>query len=405
MNQEFDYIIVGGGIIGLATAYKLALKFSDKSILILEKEKILARHQTGKNSGVIHSGIYYTPGSLKARNCYDGREQLIKFAKKHNINHELCGKLIAAFKETDLENLDKIYRNGIENGLSEIKMLSSEESKLYEPDVECIKSIFVPHAGIIDYVQVVEVLSKELLKINPNNSILKDAKVVSVSDSKNEKNICTTKGLFKTQLAIFAAGLQADELAKADKVNLNMQIVGFRGDYYKVVNEGLKKINGLIYPVPDIDLPFLGVHLTKMHDGSVEAGPNAVFSFKKEGYSRTSFSLRDTLNALRFIGLWRLFIGYWKTGIMEYKRAFSKKLFLKSLQQLVPSLTMEDITIGKSGVRAQALDKKGNLIDDFLIKKTKNSLHILNAPSPAATASLAIADEVVKRIQKMKNEK
>ena len=400
MNQEFDYIIVGGGIIGLATAYKLAIKSPNKSILILEKEEKLAKHQTGKNSGVIHSGIYYTPGSLKARNCFDGREQLLKFAKEHNISHELCGKLIAAFKETDLENLDKIYRNGIENGLAEIKMLSSEESKLYEPYVDCLKSIFVPYTGIIDYVQVVEVLSKEFVKINPNNFILKNAKVVSVSDYKHKKNICTTKGSFKTQFAIFAAGLQADELAKADKVDLNMQIVGFRGDYYKVVNEGLKKINGLIYPVPDIDLPFLGVHLTKMHDGSVEAGPNAVFSFKKEGYSRTSFSLRDTLNALSFIGLWRLFLGYWKTGIMEYKRAFSKKLFLKSLKELVPSLTMADINIGKSGVRAQALDKKGKLIDDFLIKKTSNSLHILNAPSPAATASLAIADEVVKRIQK-----
>ncbi|MDA7531545.1 L-2-hydroxyglutarate oxidase [Akkermansiaceae bacterium] len=399
MNQEFDYIIIGGGIIGLATAYKLALNSSNKSILILEKEKNLAKHQTGRNSGVIHSGIYYTPGSLKARNCFDGREQLIKFAEKHNISHELCGKLIAAFKETDLENLDKIYRNGIKNGLAEIKMLSSEESKLYEPHVECIKSIFVPHAGIINYVEVAEVLSKEFLKINSNNSILTDSKVVSVSDSGSKKNIYTTKGSFTTQFAIFAAGLQADDLAKADKVNLDMQILGFRGDYYNVVNEGLNKINGLIYPVPDIDLPFLGVHLTKMHDGSVEAGPNAVFSFKKEGYSRTSFSLRDTLNALRFIGLWRLFLGYWKTGMMEYKRAFSKKLFLKSLRELVPSLTMADITVGKSGVRAQALDKKGNLIDDFLIKKTSNSLHILNAPSPAATASLAIADEVVKRLQ------
>jgi len=398
MNKKYDFIIVGAGIIGLSTAYKLALKFPEKTILVLEKEGELAKHQTGNNSGVIHSGIYYTPGSLKAKNCFDGRNQLLDFAKKHNISHELCGKLIAAFKESELETLDKIYKNGIKNGLKNIKFLSSEQSKEHEPYIECVKSIFVPYAGIIDYVEVVEVLSKEFLKINNNNLVLKNTKVVSVFDDDDKKNIQTTKGLFKTDFAVFAAGLQADELAKSDKISLDMQIIGFRGDYYNVVNNGLKKVKGLIYPVPNIDLPFLGVHLTKMHDGSIEAGPNAVFSFKKEGYTRTSFSLGDTFKAISFIGLWKLFSGYWKIGLMEYRRAFSKKLFLESLQSLVPNLKMEDIVKGKSGVRAQALDNKGNLIDDFLIKKTKNSLHIINAPSPAATASLAIADEVVSRI-------
>ena len=344
MNKKYDYIIVGGGIIGLSTAYKLALKFPEKTILVLEKEGELAKHQTGNNSGVIHSGIYYTPGSLKAKNCYDGRNQLLDFAKKHNISHELCGKLIAAFKESELETLDKIYNNGIQNGLENIKLLSSEQSKEHEPYIECVKSIFVPYAGIIDYVEVVEVLSKEFLKINNNNLVLKSTKVVSVFDVDDKKNIQTTKGFFNTDFAIFAAGLQADELAKSDNINLDMKIIGFRGDYYNVVNDGLKKVKGLIYPVPNIDLPFLGVHLTKMHDGSIEAGPNAVFSFKKEGYSRTSFSLGDTLKAISFIGLWKLFSGYWKIGLMEYRRAFSKKLFLKSLQSLVPNLKMEDIT-------------------------------------------------------------
>lgn len=398
LKREFDYIIIGAGIIGLSTAYKLALKFPEKTILVLEKEEKLAIHQTGNNSGVIHSGIYYKPGSLKAKNCFDGRKQLIAFAKNHNISHELCGKLIAAFEESEIETLEKIYENGIQNGLKNIKILSSEQSKQYEPYIECIKSIFVPYAGIIDYVEVVEVLSKEFTKINHNNLVLKSTEVVSVSDTNNKKYIKTNRGLFQTNYAIFAAGLQADELAKSDNINLDMQIIGFRGDYYDVVNNGLKKVKGLIYPVPNINLPFLGVHLTKLHDGRIEAGPNAVFSFKKEGYSRTSFSLTDTLKALSFIGLWKLFSGYWKIGLMEYRRAFSKKLFLKSLQKLVPNLKMEEITKGKSGVRAQALDKKGNLIDDFLIKKTKNSLHIINAPSPAATASLAIADEVVSRI-------
>ena len=231
-----------------------------------------------------------------------------------------------------------------------------------------------------------------------NNLVLKNTKVISVFEGDSEKSIKTNNGVFKTNFAIFSAGLQADELAKSDKIEIDMQIVGFRGDYYNVVNDGLKKVKGLIYPVPNIDLPFLGVHLTKMHDGSIEAGPNAVFSFKKEGYSRTSFSFRDTLKAISFIGLWKLFSGYWKIGLMEYHRAFSKKLFLKSLQRLVPNLKMEDITKGKSGVRAQALSSNGDLIDDFLIKKTKNSLHILNAPSPAATACLSIADEVISRI-------
>ena len=398
MKSDFDYVIVGGGIVGLSIAYKLAQRENNKNILLIEKEKELASHQTGNNSGVIHSGIYYTPGSLKAKNCFNGRLQLVDFAKKHNISHEMCGKLIAAFDNSELDTLDKIYQNGIKNGLTDIKLLSSEESKNHEPYIECIKSILVPYAGIIDYKEVVEVLAKEFLKINKENKVLKSTKVMSVSDHESKKKIKTNNGEFKTNYTIFSCGLQADELAKSDNIDLNVQIVGFRGDYYNVVNEGLKKVNGLIYPVPNINLPFLGVHLTKMHDGKVEAGPNAVFSFKKEGYTRTSFSLSDTLKALSFKGLWILFLGYWKIGLSEYLRAFSKKRFLKSLQMLVPNLKMEDITIGKSGVRAQALDNKGNLIDDFLIKKTKNSLHIINAPSPAATASLAIADEVVNRI-------
>ena len=398
MNTDFDYVIVGGGIVGLSIAYKLAHRENSKNILLIEKENELATHQTGNNSGVIHSGIYYTPGSLKAKNCFNGRLQLIDFAKKHNINHEMCGKLIAAFDHSELDTLDKIYDNGIKNGLKDITILSSQESKKHEPFIECIKSIFVPYAGIIDYKEVVEVLFKEFTKINIKNTVLKSTKVISLSDNEQKKIIKTTNGIFKTDYTIFACGLQADELAKSDNIDLDVQIIGFRGDYYNVINKGLKKVKGLIYPVPDINLPFLGVHLTKMHDGKVEAGPNAVFSFKKEGYSRTSFSMSDTIRAFSFKGLWILFLGYWKIGLGEYLRAFSKKRFLKSLQRLVPNLKMEDITIGKSGVRAQALDKKGNLIDDFLIKKTKNSLHIINAPSPAATASLAIADEVVNRV-------
>lgn len=398
MKKEYDYIIVGGGIIGIATAYKLALKEPNKSILVIEKEKELASHQTGNNSGVIHSGIYYTPGSLKAKNCTNGRKQLLDFAKKHNINHEMCGKLIAAFEISEKETLKKIYNNGIQNGLEDIKILSSEESKEYEPCIECIESIFVPYAGIIDYREVVETLSKEFKKVNSKNKVLKSVKVLSIRNEDRSKYIITSEGSYKTKYAIFAAGLHADEMAKKDNIKLDLQIVGFRGDYYNVVEGGMEKVKGLIYPVPNINLPFLGVHLTKMHDGSIEAGPNAVFSFKKEGYSRTSFSLRDSIKAFCFIGIWKLFSGYWKIGLNEYRRAFSKKRFLNSLKRLVPDLKMEEITKGKSGVRAQALHKNGDLVDDFLIKKTSNSLHIINAPSPAATACLAIADEIVNRV-------
>lgn len=398
MRENYDYIIIGGGIIGVATAYKLALKEKNKKILLLEKEKDLASHQTGNNSGVIHSGIYYKPGSLKARNCTNGRQQLIDFAKKHNVTYEMCGKLIAAFNSSELETLNKIFRNGKKNGLDEISILTSEESKKHEPYVDCIQSIFVPYAGIINYRQVVQKLSEEFLKINKENQILKSSKVVKIENDLGFKLIKTNKEIYKGKYAIFAAGLQADEMAKLDNINLNIQIVGFRGDYYNVVSSGIKKVKGLIYPVPNIDLPFLGVHLTKMYDGSIEAGPNAVFSFKKEGYSRTSFSFKDTFRAFSFKGLWLLFSGYWKIGIDEYRRAFSKKLFLESLQKLVPQLENKEIIKGKSGVRAQALNSKGKLIDDFLIEKGENSLHIINAPSPAATACLAIADEVVKKI-------
>ena len=398
MNDKYDFVIVGGGIIGLATAYKLSLNSPKKTILVLEKDKELASHQTGKNSGVIHSGIYYTPGSLKAKNCINGREQLITFAKKHNVSHEMCGKLIAAFEEKELETLDKIYDNGIKNGLKNIKMLSSLESKNFEPYVDCIKSIYVPYAGIIDYKQMVEKLSIEFQKNNPKNKLIKSIKVTSVVNKDNIKLIKTSNGSFKTDFAIFAAGLYSDEMAKLDNIKLDLQIVGFRGDYYNVINSGKKKVKSLIYPVPNVNLPFLGVHLTKLHDGRIEAGPNAVFSFKKEGYSRFSFSVKDTFKALKFIGLWRLLLSYWKIGITEYKRAFSKKIFLQSLKKLVPDLNMEDISRGKSGVRAQALASNGDLIDDFLIRTTKNSLHIINAPSPAATACLSIADEVINRV-------
>lgn len=393
-TELYDYIIVGGGIIGISIAYKLMLKNNCLSILVLEKEKDLALHQTGRNSGVIHSGIYYEPNSLKSKNCIEGRKQLIKFANKFNISFELCGKLIIATNELELETLDKIYENGLANGLNSIKLLNESESKEIEPEVSCLKSIYVPYAGIIDYRGVVKKM-EELIKTEKRNNIFRMSKVVNVINREAYKELYTEKEMFQGKYVIFASGLQADEMAKLDGVKLTSRIIGFRGEYYNVVKSGKKKVKGLIYPVPSINLPFLGVHLTKMHDSSIEAGPNAVLSFKKEGYSKTSFSFKDTLLMFSYIGFWKLIIRYWKIGFEEYYRSFSKNNFLFSLKKLVPSLVKEELILGKIGVRAQALDLNGSLIDDFLFERSKNSLHVINAPSPAATACLAIADEIV----------
>ncbi|WP_417857455.1 L-2-hydroxyglutarate oxidase [Xanthomarina gelatinilytica] len=395
----YDYVIVGGGIIGLSIAYKLSLKDEQSSILVLEKEKDLALHQTGRNSGVIHSGIYYKPNSFKLKNCIEGRRQLVDFAKVNNISFEMCGKLIVATKEKELPVLNKIYENGLRNGLSLIKLLNEKQSKFYEPKVKCLKSIFVPYAGIINYVGVVKKMEELLNAKNNYNKVIKSNKIIKIKDTDTYKELYTKDLYFKGKYVIFACGLQADEMAILDGIDLKSRIIGFRGDYYNVVKSGKSKVKSLIYPVPNIDLPFLGVHLTKMYDSSVEAGPNAVLSFKKEGYSKTSFSFEDTFKMVFYIGFWKLIKTYWKLGLKEYARAFSKTAFLNSLRVLVPNLKKEDLITGKIGVRAQALDVNGNLIDDFLIKKTKNSLHVINAPSPAATASLAIADEVLNRIK------
>lgn len=396
-DKLYDYIIVGGGIIGIAIAYKLFLKQSEKSILILEKENCLAAHQTGRNSGVIHSGIYYPPNSYKANNCIEGRKQLLDFARQHNINNTLCGKLIVATKEKELPTLKKIYENGLANGLDEIELLDSEASKQHEPMVHCLQSIYVPYAGIIDYVGFTKKMA-ELVTNAEQNELYLNCKVIGTSNTKDAKIVQTTKGNFKGKQVIFAAGLQSDELAERDNISSSTRIIGFRGDYYNVIGNGMNKVKSLIYPVPNIDLPFLGVHLTTMHNGTIEAGPNAVLSFKKEGYSTTSFDLRDTFRAFTFLGFWKLLFSYWKIGIGEYLRAFSKTRFLNSLNELVPDLKKEELKRGKSGVRAQALDKDGNLVKDFVIKKGERSVHIINAPSPAATASLAIADEVLNHL-------
>lgn len=390
-NKTYDLLVIGGGVVGLATAYKFQLKYPEKTIAVLEKEGTLAAHQTGRNSGVIHSGIYYKPGSFKAKNCTDGRKQLVAFAEKFKVPHDICGKIILATEETELPLLDKIYQRGLENRIEGISLIGPEEIEAIEPFAKGVKAIKVPVTGIIDYVALCHTLATQIQSINSNSKLFLNTKVVQSIP----EGVETNRGTFLGEQKVFCAGLQSDRMAQKDGLQPSMQIVGFRGDYYELSKQGKHKVKHLIYPVPDPDFPFLGVHFTRMIDGSVECGPNAVFSFKREGYSRTSFSWKDSVQALGFSGTWKLFAKHWRQGLEEYKRAFSKALFLKALQKMIPSLTAEDIIPARAGVRAQALLADGQLVDDFKIERKGNSVHVLNAPSPAATSCLSIADRVV----------
>lgn len=391
-HSKFDIAIVGGGVVGLATAFQLQKQFKNLDIVVLEKEKELAFHQTGRNSGVIHSGLYYKPGSLRAKNCVNGRRQLIEFAILNNIEFDICGKIVVAVDESEAQILENLKINGEKNQLNGLKLLSPSEFKRIEPNVKGVKALWVPEAGIIDYRDVTNKLAHNVRLLNPNSKIITNCKVLNYQGS----DIKTSKGYFKVRHTIFCGGLFSDRLALKDKIRLDMQIVGFRGDYYYLSNSAKSKVNNLIYPVPNSDFPFLGVHFTRMINGDIECGPNAVFTFKREGYSKFSFSIKDSLQALSFIGTWRLFINHWKFGLHEYKRAFLKSLFLKELQRIIPSLNMSDIINGRSGVRAMALRRDGEIIDDFKIVRNKNNIHVLNAPSPAATSCLAIGEEIMK---------
>jgi L-2-hydroxyglutarate oxidase LhgO len=394
--ETTEIAIIGGGIIGCAVAYKMSLYFPDKKIVLIEKESELAKHQTGRNSGVIHSGIYYKPGSYKAINCVKGRRELVAFAKEHKIPHDVCGKIIVATDEKELPHINKVFQNGLANGVEGIEMIDSKRIKEIEPYCEGIKAIYVPCTGIIDFPAAARKMAELMKNKNDQNKILLNTATSHLEQNENEVIIHTNKGIIKSKYAIVCAGLQADRLAGKKVTQSKVAIVGFRGDYYDLTPEAMNKVRNLIYPVPNPQFPFLGVHFTRMIHGGVECGPNAVFVFAREGYSKTAFSLKDTLEAFSFKGTWKFFAKHWKFGIDEYRGAFSKKFFLKRLQKLIPSLKMDDIVPSRCGIRAMALDENGNMLDDFYMKPDGRILHVINSPSPAATASMAYGEEIVK---------
>ena len=398
--MTYDIAVIGGGIVGAATFYKLQKKYPTKKIILIEKMNLLADHQTGHNSGVIHSGLYYKPGSLKARNCIQGRHELVAFAKEHGIKHDICGKVVVATDPSELPHMERIFQIGLENQIEGIKMITAEEVKEHEPFVESIGGIWVPCTGIIDFRGATEKMVELALAMNAESKLVLGQEVLEIQKGDKTSNIITDKDEFRAEYLVFCAGLQADRLAKKDGVKLKEKVVGFRGDYYELTEEAKHKIKNLIYPVPNPDFPFLGVYFTRMTDGEIECGPNAVFTFKREGYGKTDFSWRDTWDALTYGGTWKLFFKNMSFGINEYRRAFSKRLFLKTLQRMVPSLTMEDIKPGRAGVRALLLAQDGDTRDDFRIEYHGKSIHVLNAPSPAATASLAIGGYIADEAEK-----
>ncbi len=393
---ESDVIIAGAGIVGLATALKILESRPGTKLLVLEKETGEARHQTGNNSGVIHSGIYYKPGSLKALNCITGYNQLLDFCNRYDVKYDICGKVIVAINDSELPRLAGIYERGIANGLDKIRYIGKEELKEIEPHAYGIKAIHVPYTGIIDYKEVSRKYA-ELIR-EKNGEIKFSEKVVKINDSGSSIEIITQNSSFNTKVFINCCGLQSDEVAGLSEKKIDTRIIPFRGEYYKIKPERRYLVKNLIYPVPDPAFPFLGVHFTRMTSGEVEAGPNAVLSFKKEGYNKTSFSLKDSFKTFTWKGFYSIASKYYKTGFGEFKRSFSKKAFVKALQKLMPEITADDLIAGGAGVRAQAISIDGKLIDDFLIHDSGRIVNVLNAPSPAATSSLAIGQAIAEKI-------
>jgi (S)-2-hydroxyglutarate dehydrogenase len=396
----FDITVIGAGIVGLATAHKAITQNPSLKVCVIEKEDKIAQHQTGHNSGVIHSGIYYKPGSLKAINCQKGYQQLIDFCKDYGIKHDLCGKVIVATSENERGSLDNIYKRGLENGLTGIKKISAQEVKEIEPHVRCVEGIWVPQTGIIDYKDV-SAKYAELIVQNGGTLFLGE-KVLNIHTSNNETVVITNKQEITSKIVVNCGGLYSDKVAKYTNKDIDVQIIPFRGEYYDLKKEKEYLVKNLIYPVPNPDFPFLGVHYTRMIHGGIEAGPNAVLAFKREGYSRWDINMKELFETLFFSGFQKVATKYWDEGWMEMKRSYSKRLFVKALQTLIPEIQAEDVERSGAGVRAQACDGAGNLLDDFAIFEKGNIINVCNAPSPAATSSLAIGETIaMKAIEKL----
>jgi len=392
MNKNFDVVVVGAGIVGLATAYKILEKEPSLKLLLLEKEPGVSKHQTGNNSGVIHSGIYYKPGSLKATNCIRGYKMLLDFCDENNITYDICGKVIVATDKSEVPAMMTLYDRGIENGLEGLKILTEEELKEKEPYVTGVKGVLVPQTGIIDYKVVSEKIYNHLLVMGAQVNF--NEHLVMLKENADGVELATNKEFYGAGNVITCCGLQSDRVAALNNKDLNIRIIPFRGEYYKIKREKSYLVKNLIYPVPDPSFPFLGVHYTRKISGEIEAGPNAVFAFKREGYSKFDVDVKDLFQSLTWPGFIAVAGKFMKTGLMEYYRSFSKPAFTRALQKLTPDIKESDLEAGGAGVRAQACTKEGKLVDDFLYVENEKVLHVCNAPSPAATSCFSIGDTI-----------
>lgn len=391
-----DVIIVGGGILGLATAYRLLEARPSLRLLLIEKEAKLAAHQTGHNSGVLHAGLYYKPGSVKAQCAVQGLQQMVAFCRTHGITHEQCGKIVVATEQNELERLENLWQRGIANGLQGLRKLTPEQIREIEPHAAGLAAIHVPQEGIVDYPTVCEKLGELIRKAG--GEVMFQTKVKKIVSNADEKVVETCGGSFRTKFVVTCGGLHSDRLVKAASQRPAAKIIPFRGEYCVIKKERQHLVRNLIYPVPDPKFPFLGVHFTRLIHGGIEAGPNAVLAFAREGYKWTDFSARDFVESLCFPGLWKFLVKYPSLCGYEIHRSLSKAEFTRSLQKLVPGIRETDIEPGGSGVRAQAMTPAGKLVEDFHFEESPGTLHVINAPSPAATASLAIGQRICKRV-------
>ncbi len=395
---RYDVAVIGAGILGLATARELARR-GERRILVIDKERTQATHQTGHNSGVIHSGLYYTPGSAKARLCVAGRHLLLEFCNEQDIAHDICGKLIVAVEESELAELQTLYERGIANGLRGLRLVDAQEIREIEPAVRGLRAIWVPEAGIVNYRDVALAIARD----TPGVTFGLGARVTGLRVTSGEVEIQTTGGTARAENVIACAGLHSDRIARMTGAAPEPRIIPFRGDYWVLRPERRGLIRGLVYPVPDSRFPFLGIHFTRRIEGPVWCGPNAVLAFAREGYRRRDVDLGDLAEAVGYGGFRALAAKYWRTGLAELARDLSKRLFLDALRRYVPELTANDLLPGPSGVRAQAIDREGRLVDDFAFDTAERVLNVRNAPSPAATSSLALAKEFVDRLERMRS--